>query len=460
MRKSLLVSALFGLVAASTASAFWVRNPERSNPHDPRSARFIGTTTAPGGAPPALKVTVKLADGTPVSGAIVQIGTDAAGALGTDSSGAASFSTASLPADVHIFSPLSSGTPLHDPNIITLFGLNNTDQEVRLWFPSSLTPAPTPTTTPSSTPAPAIHACFQGITPATTSSKDYEVYFQSGQPGGGGGGGGGADSCNGTFWSSAPNYQVNVSYIGYSASGSVTCAYFEPQFTAPGSPMSFTRTALSTGYTPLSIAVNYSSPLSWPFPRFQLVAGPSKSDYWTLYSGYLNGTTNTVALALPDPPNSFRSWSLSGTQTISGQYHSNNAWGQNGPEGGININLPGPLTFQGSLFSAGNDTIQVQDNSGISGNLWVVSYRGGSRSWQGLRLVSSTGALSFTRPTVLPVGYPASIFPASGASVNSSVEVMRRTLSVLPSNFTDLYFYYAATGLRVDNAMTSMSGTW
>jgi hypothetical protein len=438
LKRALVAIAAVALLSTEL-SAFWVRSPSRSNPNDPRSAAFSGGggTAA---SDPSLKITVQTDLGAPVANAAVQLGSDSAGSVVTDSLGVAYFPTVTLPIDVHLFTPLSAGLPVYQPAIISFFGVNERQPTIKAWA------TPGPGGSPDS-----VTFCYLG----TSNSAEVEAFQRISEADySGGGGGSGPNACTVGMSGHLAGNHYNCSFFGYDTGNSITCAWFEPKFTAVAGPDNRTRTALTTGYSTHYPALSVTAPETWPNYNVTYEAGNSATDCWTVAHFQTPSASAILPLAIPTTA-AYYEYSIYASGTIGGQSCIVGTWPKNtgAPGPTLSATLPGALNFSGGLYSSSNPSLTVNNPSGFNGNFWRVQYYCVGAQWLGFKYSNAGTTETLVRPTSFPPGYGSNIVPAAGVTVTSSVSLSKESFTQLPF---DLTFY-----LRSD-AYSSVyqTGTW
>lgn len=83
------------------------------------------TPTPTATSTPFFSVHVQDSNGTPISGAPVMLGSNAAGAVNSDANGNATFAGVTYPVDVHAFAPSTAGTPAYFPLVNSALGVTS-----------------------------------------------------------------------------------------------------------------------------------------------------------------------------------------------------------------------------------------------------------------------------------------------------------------------------------------------
>jgi hypothetical protein len=359
---------------------------------------------------PGLNVYARDQLNNPLAGAMVMLNNDTAGAVTTDAAGWASFPSAALPCDIHVFSPWSAGQALYSPKIFSYFGANaNTVVVNNFQSVGAVNFGLVPLFTQMTMQAPMHyyyfgHFCFP---------NRYELYNFNFAP-----------AAPATFYC-PPNADLKFSVLELDFTSHVLGAYFTSLNTGSGN-LTITAATSPTGYTSGNLDLNLAGISTWTMGTFYFSGGSGPQDLYfggTGMSSPLNAAAHLTATAMAGAV-FFQVQSI-GMSVCANETRMGSTLTQfSSLTAGVDVLLAGLVTItQGP--SGTTPVLSAVSALGWDAKAWTFGANNSYSSWYGCKQGAADGStLNLTLPTVFPAVVPASYSFPVGQTFTATVTAM------------------------------------
>jgi hypothetical protein len=366
------------------------------------------------------------------------VGTDAAGAQQTDlSTGKVTFPSASLPCDLHVFSPSSGGSAQYSPSVASYYHCTQSPFTFKIFNSSTY-----------------CGTYYTSVTATGAGSlTEWDNMFSSNRlVSTGGTSGGGSVGISASIPCTPYADSVYMCGLGYDASGNLTSAlFYPPTFVFNGTLLSGYTS--SSGYTLGTLAINPTG-AGWTDNQTQVYVGPSSTGFWlggqTVYGPFGAGS---LSFAYPSGTAFYRTvyWASS-----TGQYFQEISDFSSPPSALAVSVLPSPSVV--AVPSSASRHLSGTNNSAIVGDVWSASLYASSGSWEVYQNGAAPGtSLDVVLPSVFPAAVPPS-YPFASGAYNLWIEVVKTATGTFSPAVLDTNSYYGNGAIYI--AKGAPSSTW